>query len=308
MRSFLDKFKKGLDITRTALSRNVKGLFGENKAWSEDDYEELEAALISTDLGVNYSMRLVEDVRERYRRGVIKTADDILRIARDDVRGIMDKDVPPMTFADSGPTVIIMVGVNGSGKTTTAGKLGKLYQAEGKKVMFAACDTFRAAATEQMKIWGERVGCDVVTGKKGSDAAAVAFDACKAAIASDVDMLFIDTAGRQHTKKGLMDELAKIHRTIDRACPGAPHESWLVVDGSAGSNGLMQAREFSKTHPLTGLCLTKLDGSGKGGIVVAIHEELHLPVRFIGLGEEPEDLQPFDSQMFAEALFPEHLV
>ncbi len=308
MRSFLDKFRKGLDITRTALTRNVRGLFGENKAWSEDDYEELEAALISTDLGVNYSMRLVEDIRERYRRGIIKTADDILRIARDDVRRIMDKEVPPSTLAASGPTVFLMVGVNGSGKTTTAGKLGQLYKNEGKKVMFAACDTFRAAAVEQLKIWGDRVGADVIAGKQGTDAAAVAFDACKAAIARNVDMLFIDTAGRQHTKKGLMDELTKIHRTIERACPGAPHESWLVVDGSAGSNGLMQAREFSKAHPLTGLCLTKLDGSGKGGIVVAIHEELHLPVRFIGLGEEPEDLQPFDSKMFAEALFPEHLV
>jgi fused signal recognition particle receptor len=308
MKSFLEKFKKGLDITRTALTRNVGGLFRDNRVWTEDDYEELEAALISTDLGVGYSMRLVEDIRERYRRGAIKTADDILRIARDDVRRIMDKDVPPMNIAPSGPTVYLMVGVNGSGKTTTAGKLGQLHKAEGKKVMFAACDTFRAAAVEQIKIWSDRVGCDVVAGNKGADAAAVAYDACKAAIARDVDMLFIDTAGRQHTKKGLMDELGKIHRTIERACPGAPHENLLVVDGSAGSNGLMQAREFSKIHPLTGLCLTKLDGSGKGGIVVAIHEELHLPVRFIGLGEEPEDLQPFDSRMFAEALFPENLV
>ena len=308
MKAFFDKFKKGLDITRTSLTRNIKGLFTDVGEWSDDDYDELEAALIGSDLGVNYSTRLVEDIRERYQRGLIKTAEDIIRIAREDVREIMDKDVPPMKIAADGPTVFLMVGVNGSGKTTTSGKLGKLYSDEGKKVMFAACDTFRAAAVEQMKIWGERVGCDVISGKPGADAAAVAYDACKAAIARKVDILFIDTAGRQHTKKGLMDELAKIHRTIDRACPGAPQESWLVVDGSAGSNGLMQAREFSKALPLTGLCLTKLDGSSKGGIVVAIHDEFHLPVRFIGLGEEPEDLQPFDSNMFAEALFPEHML
>ena len=221
MKAFFDKFKKGLDITRTSLTRNIKGLFTDVGEWSDDDYDELEAALIGSDLGVNYSTRLVEDIRERYQRGLIKTAEDIIRIAREDVREIMDKDVPPMKIAADGPTVFLMVGVNGSGKTTTSGKLGKLYSDEGKKVMFAACDTFRAAAVEQMKIWGERVGCDVISGKPGADAAAVAYDACKAAIARKVDILFIDTAGRQHTKKGLMDELAKIHRTIDRACPGA---------------------------------------------------------------------------------------
>ena len=308
IKSIFDKFKKGLDITRTALSRNIRSIFSSERPWTEDDYEELEAALIQSDLGAQYTTRFVEDIRERYQRGQIKTADDIIQIARDDVVERLKVESRPINFNSSGPTILLMVGVNGSGKTTTTGKLGKLFSDDGKKVMFAACDTFRAAAIDQLKIWGERIGCKVIHGKPNGDAAAVAYDACKSAIANDIDVLIIDTAGRQHTKKNLMDELAKVQRIIDKALPGAPHETWLVVDGSTGSNGLMQAREFGKATPLTGLCLTKLDGTGKGGIVVAIHEELDLPVRFIGLGEAPEDLQPFNPEHFAEAIFPQNLV
>ncbi len=304
MKSLFDKFKQGFDFTRTAIARSLQSIFSGAHAWTEEDYEDLEAALIGADLGVAYTTRLVQEIRERYSRGQIKTAADILEVARADVAGIMARDASPMRFAAEGPTVILLAGVNGSGKTTTAGKLGKLYQNDGKSVIFAACDTFRAAAIEQLELWGERVNCPVIAGAHGADAAAVAFDACKAASARGIDVLLIDTAGRQHTRKSLMDELAKIHRTLDRACPGAPHETWLVVDGSAGSNGLVQAREFTRATPLTGLCLTKLDGSSKGGIVVAIREELKLPVRFVGFGEAPEDLQPFDAQMFADAIFP----
>jgi fused signal recognition particle receptor len=308
MRALFDTFKRGFDITRTALSRSLQGLFVETREWTAADYERLEAALIGADLGVAYTTRLLDDVRDRYRRGQIKTADDIIRVAREDVVRIMGRDVAPPAFAANGPTVILLVGVNGTGKTTTAGKLGKLYRDSGKTVLLAAGDTFRAAATEQLKIWGQRSGVPVTAGNPGADAAAVAFDACQAAIARRLDVVLIDTAGRQHTKKGLMDELAKIRRTVGRACPGAPHESWLVVDGSAGSNGLVQAREFGRATPLTGLCVTKLDGTSKGGIVVAIHQELGLPVRFVGLGEAVADLQPFDARMFAEAIFPAGMV
>ena len=302
------KFRHGLARTRTSIGRNVKGIFTSQGTWGEDEYEALEAALIGADLGVAYTTRLVEDVRARYARGEIATADDIIQIAREDVSRIMHRDDPPLNLAADGPTVVLFVGVNGSGKTTTAGKLAQRCQAEGNTVLMAACDTFRAAAIKQLQLWGERVGCDVVAGADKGDAAAVAYDACKRAQRDGIDLVLIDTAGRQHTSRQLMDELAKIHRTIGKALPGAPHETWLVVDGSAGSNGLLQAREFGKAMELTGICLTKLDGTSKGGIVVAIHEELELPVRFVGLGEAPEDLQLFDADAFAEAMFPRDLV
>ena len=196
-----------------------------------------------------------------------------------------------------------MVGVNGSGKTTTTAKLAHLLKQDGKSVLLAACDTFRAAGTKQLEIWGERVGVPVVAGQQHGDAAAVAFDAVKAAISRKVDVLIIDTAGRQHTKKSLMDELGKLKRTIDKACPGAPHEVLLTVDASTGTNALIQAREFGKLCEVSGLLLTKLDGTGKGGVVVAIRHELGYPVYFAGFGEELDDLQPFENKTFAKALF-----
>jgi fused signal recognition particle receptor len=303
MKSFLEKFKAGLQRTKTQLVRNVHSIFTDTGAWTDEHYDDLEASLIGSDLGVKVSLRLVEDIRDRYNRGLIETADDILAIAKAEVSRIVGGNMPPIRENSSGPTVILMVGVNGSGKTTTTGKLGKLWSDDGKSVMLAACDTFRAAATEQLKIWGERINCPVVAAGHGADAASVAYDAVKSAGAKGIDVVIIDTAGRQHTKVGLMNELAKIRRTIDKACPSAPHETWLVVDGSTGTNALSQAREFGRATELTGLCLTKLDGSGKGGVVVAIREELDLPVRFIGLGEEPDDLQPFNPDYFAEAMF-----
>jgi fused signal recognition particle receptor len=196
-----------------------------------------------------------------------------------------------------------MVGVNGSGKTTTIGKLASRLKGEGKKVVLAACDTFRAAAVEQLQLWGERTGCQVISAKHGADPASVAFDATKAAIAREADYLLIDTAGRQQNQKGLMDELAKIRRSIEKVCPGAPHEVWLTVDSTLGANVLSQAREFSKTTGVTGLVLTKLDGTGKGGMVVALHQEFELPTFYIGLGEQPEDLQPFCAEYYTNALF-----
>ena len=303
MKSLLSTFKRGLERTKTRLVRNIRSIFVDGQEWDAGNYDDLEAALIGADLGVRIATRLVEDIRDRYGRGLIKEADDILRVAKDDIVGIMDREAPPIAIAPNGPTAILLVGVNGSGKTTTAAKLAHMWQAEGRSAMLAACDTFRAAAIDQIKIWGDRVGCPVIASQHGADAAAVAFDAAQAAVARQTDYLIIDTAGRQHTRKGLMDELTKVKRTLDKACPGAPHETWLVVDGSTGGNALAQAREFGRAADVTGLCLTKLDGTYKGGIVVAIHEELSLPVRFIGLGEGMDDLQPFDAQLFADAVF-----
>ncbi len=303
MKSLLSAFKHGLLKTKTSLMRNIASIFTGNKAWTEDDYEMLEASLISADLGIKVTDRIMTDIRQRYERGEIKTAEDIIAIAEADICKQFEGHDPEVKLNEDGLTVILMIGVNGSGKTTTTGKLAHLWKKDGKKVMLAACDTFRAAAVEQLIIWGERIGCPVISSHHGADAAAVAYDAVQSAVSKNMDVLIIDTAGRQHTKMGLMNELEKVKRTVNKAYPGAPHETWLVVDGSTGTNALIQAREFGKVTDLNGLCLTKLDGSSKGGVVVAIHDELEFPIHFVGLGEKPEDLQPFDSDMFAKALF-----
>ena len=304
MTSILQVFQRGLQRTKTALVRRIHGAFADTGVWDDDTYDELEAALISTDLGVDVSLRIVGDIRERYELGLIKTTEDIMPVAREAVGGFLaDGEQRPLCIAADGPTVVLIVGVNGSGKTTTAAKLAYMWQQDGRSVMLAAADTFRAAAIEQLQIWGERVGCPVVAGKQGGDAAAVAYDAVAAATRRAVDILLVDTAGRQHTRRGLMEELSKIRRTVDKACPGAPHEVWLTVDASSGTNALVQAREFGRLCDVTGLVLTKLDGTGKGGIVVAIHGELGIPVRYVGLGEQMTDLQPFDRDVFVQALF-----
>jgi len=300
--SIFDKFKSGLQRTKTMLARNIQTIVTGTNEWNAETYERLEAALIGADLGVNVSTTLVAGIRDRYERGLIKTTEDIIRVARHDISETLTHS-SPIIWRDDGPTVILLVGVNGSGKTTSAGKMAYAWKAEGKSVMLAACDTFRAAAVDQIKIWGERAGSEVIASTHGADAAAVAYDAATAAVARQADILLIDTAGRQHTRKGLMDELNKIFRSIGKACPGAPHEVWLVVDGSTGTNAVVQAREFTRVVDLSGLCVTKLDGTSKGGAVVAINAELQLPIRFIGLGEQLDDLQPFDAEMFAGAIF-----
>lgn len=299
-------FKSGLQKTTTAVSRAFSSLVSGEKAWSEENFDDLEALLISADFGVTASGKIVEDIRERYKRGLIHSSEDIRSIARADVIEIMCRNNRPINFAPEGKlTVILMVGVNGSGKTTTAGKMAWSYQRQGKKVVLAACDTFRAAAVDQLKLWGERSGAQVVSAAPGADPSSVAFDATKAALARGADLLIIDTAGRQHNRKSLMDELGKICRTIDKVYPGAPQEVWLTVDSSLGGNAINQAREFSKVSGLTGLVLTKLDGSGKGGMAVALHQEFGFNVFFVGLGERPEDLQVFDPEFYAAALFDE---
>jgi fused signal recognition particle receptor len=303
MKSLFSVFSEGLQKTKTALVRGIQGLFTDTKPWTEETYEELEAALLATDLGVAATTQLVADVRDRYTRGQIATASDVYAVIRQDVAAMLKDDRPLVRENPNGPTVILMVGVNGSGKTTSIAKLAHLWKEEGRKVILGACDTFRAAGAVQLEIWGERLGVPVVAGQTGRDAAAVAFDAVQAGCQRGADLVLVDTAGRQHTRRELMEELTKMRRTIGKALPGAPHEVWLTVDASMGSNVLVQAREFGRLCEVTGLVLTKLDGTGRGGIVVAIRRELGYPVKFIGLGEKPGDLQPFDGEMFAKALF-----
>ncbi len=303
MFSLVDKFVKGLQRTKTHLVRNIQSLFTQTRVWTQEDYDKLEETFLKADLGVHITQRLLAEIREQYERGLIHTSADILNIARAQLLNSFTQNPPKeIQWADQGPTVILLVGVNGSGKTTTCAKLAHIFQEDGKSVILAACDTFRAAAIEQLKIWAKRLECQIVAGKHGTDAAAVAFDAVTAARSRQVDIALIDTAGRQHTKKGLMDELAKIQRTIAKASPSAPHEVWLVIDGSTGSNALQQARVFSHSVNLSGICITKLDGTSKGGIAVAINEELKIPILFIGLGEELVDLQPFAPDIYVNSL------
>ena len=305
MKSVFNVFHRGLRKTAVSFSRKIGGCFSDVKGWTDESYDALEAALIGSDFGVPVTMRIIENIRERYERGGIKTGEDIITVAKSEILAILNKNPRELSFKGDGLTVLLLVGVNGCGKTTTAGKLAHLLKNEGKKVMLAACDTFRAAAIEQLNLWGEKIDSYVVSAKHGADPSSVAFDAVQAALTRNYDYLIIDTAGRQHTKKGLMDELAKMNRSIGKVYPGAPQEIWLVVDGSIGANALVQAREFSKFGNVNGLVCTKLDGTGKGGMVVAIKEEFDLPVLFLGLGERPEDLQPFSPSMFVEALFEE---
>lgn len=297
-------FKKGLQKTAVSVSRTISGLFTGEKKWDSEAFEELEFALVAADFGVKAAGEIVKELKEAYDLGKISTSADIYSEATKLVTEILRKNQRQINFAAApSPTVILMVGVNGSGKTTTIGKLAQRWQSEGKKVVLGAADTFRAAAVEQLQLCGERTNCHVVAGKPQADPASVAFAAAEYAVQNHADIVLIDTAGRQQTRKALMDELSKIVRAIGKACPDAPHEVWLTVDASLGSNALSQAREFSKSANLTGLVLTKLDGSGKGGMTVAIHREFELPTFFTGFGEAPEDLQEFDPEMYAAALF-----
>jgi len=304
MKSLFSIFKRGLEKTTTKVTRSIAGMFSGVKSWTPADFDDLEAALIAADFGVAASLRIVGEIRDQYERGKIGTTADIFQVAENMVAEILKCNVRPINYAPAGqPTVILFVGVNGSGKTTTIGKLAARFRQDGKTVMLAAADTFRAAAVEQLKLWGERTGSTVISAKHGADPASVAFDAVSAALARNTDILLIDTAGRQQNSKGLMDELAKICRSVDKVYPGAPHEVWLTVDSSLGANALSQAREFSQTAKVSGIVLTKLDGSGKGGMAVAVNQEFKLPTFFAGLGEQPEDLQEFNPDYYAAALF-----
>lgn len=296
-----DKFKAGLQRTKEKLSHEITRIVTGSPKLDEDALEEIEFTLIGADLGMPMTQRILAAVRETY-ESQGKDGLDVLGIARREISNSFEGGGAALQ-ARPGLTVVSMVGVNGTGKTTTAAKLAHRIHGEGKSSVLAACDTFRAAAVEQLKEWGGRLDVPVVAGSYGADPAAVAHDAVSAAHARKVDYLLVDTAGRLHTKNNLMQELEKLHRIIGRQEPEAPHEVLLVVDATTGMNALNQAREFHKAVPLTGVVVTKLDGTSKGGMVVAIHNELGLPIKFIGLGEQADDLQPFDPAQFAQALF-----
>ena len=298
------KFKAGLARTQSKLVHEIKRIVTRSPKLTAESLEEIEQALIAADLGVAMTTQIVAAVKKAYEtQGTAGL--DYLAIARAEIEKSRSTNKPGLIKAPSGPTVVSIVGVNGTGKTTTSAKLAHLIQSQNQTALLAACDTFRAAAIEQLKLWGARLKVEVIAGAYGADAAAVAHDAVTAAHSRKADYLFIDTAGRLHTKHNLMQELHKLHRVIGKQLAGAPHEVLLVLDGSTGMNALNQAREFNKAVPLTGLIVTKLDGTSKGGMVVAIQKELGLPIKFVGLGEQPDDLQPFDAKQFAQALFEE---
>jgi fused signal recognition particle receptor len=298
------KFKAGLQKTQSKLTHEIKRIVTRSPRLELGTLEELEAALIAADLGMAMTTQIIDAVKKSYETQG-SAGLDVFAVARAEVEKSLASNKPNLISAPGGLTVVSIVGVNGTGKTTTSAKLAYWTQSQKKTAVLAACDTFRAAAIEQIKLWGERLKVEVVASAYGADAAAVAHDAITAAKARKADYVFIDTAGRLHTKHNLMQELQKLHRVIGKQLPGAPHEVLLVLDATTGMNALNQAREFHKAVPLSGLVVTKLDGTSKGGMVVAIQKELGLPIKFIGLGEQADDLQPFDAKQFAEALFEE---
>jgi fused signal recognition particle receptor len=299
-----DKFKAGLQKTHSKLTHEIKRIVTRSPRLEAGSIEELESALIAADLGMQTTLQIVEAVKQGYETQGANGV-DIFGVAEREVQAILSAQDGALRRAASGLTVVSIVGVNGTGKTTTAAKLAHFVQGNGQTALLAACDTFRAAAIEQIKLWGQRLKVEVIAGAYGADAASVAHDAVAAAQARDAAYLFVDTAGRLHTKHNLMQELQKLHRVMGKQLPGAPHEVLLVLDATTGMNSLNQAREFHKAVPLTGLVVTKLDGTSKGGMVVAIQKELGLPIKFVGLGEQAEDLQPFDPAQFSKALFGE---
>lgn len=300
---FFDRLKSGLSKTHENLVGRIDTLLLGKKQIDADTLEELEEILITADIGVSTAVELIRTLEQRLKRNELQDADALRRALKEEILARLAKHCAPLDTAAHVPFVIMVIGVNGVGKTTTIGKLACRYTAEGKKVLLAAGDTFRAAAAEQLEIWGERVGVDVIRHQEGADPSAVVFDACKAALARKCDILMVDTAGRLHTKVNLMEEMKKIRRVIGREIPGAPHETLLVLDAATGQNALSQAKLFKEAAEVTGIALTKLDGTAKGGIVVAVSNEFKMPVRYIGVGESAEDLREFDPAQFVEALF-----
>lgn len=299
-----DKFRVGLAKTHSRLVHEIKRIVTLSPKLEAASLEELEAALIGADLGMAMTVQIVDAVKKAYEtQGGAGL--DVFAVAANEIEKSFAAANLNLREVPDGVSVVSIVGVNGTGKTTTSAKLAHFAQSQKKTAILAACDTFRAAAIEQLKLWGQRLKVEVIAGAYGADPASVAHDAVTAAQARKANFLFIDTAGRLHTKHNLMQELQKLHRVIGKQLPGAPHEVLLVLDATTGMNAMNQAREFNKSVPLTGLVVTKLDGTSKGGMVIAIQKELGLPVKFIGLGEQADDLQPFDPKQFARALFQE---
>ncbi|HXX27315.1 MAG TPA: signal recognition particle-docking protein FtsY [Terriglobales bacterium] len=302
--SFFDRLKEAVTRTRENLTERIEEVVSFGKEIDRRTLDDLEATLIGADLGTTTTREILGKLRDKADRKQIQNVEELKRLLKEELLAILNAaNTRPVEKVEGMAEVILVVGVNGTGKTTTIGKLAQVFRSQGKTVLLCAADTFRAAAIEQLEIWGDRTGSEVIRTKPGSDPAAVLYDALKAASARHADYVIVDTAGRLHTKTNLMAELEKMRRTAQRLIPGAPHEILLVMDATTGQNGLQQARQFTGSVGVTGIVLTKLDGTAKGGVVVAISRELGLPVRYVGIGEKPGDLLPFDSQEFVDSLF-----
>ena len=299
---FFDKLKEGLSKTRKSITEKIDQVLVSFGKVDDDLFDELEEILVTADLGVDTAVRIIEDTKKKVRERKITEPSKIKDIIKEALVEILGEETEKLDIEPS-PAVIMVIGVNGVGKTTSIGKIASMLKKQGKKVMLAAADTFRAAAIDQLEIWSKRVDVELIKQDEGSDPAAVIYDAIQAARARKVDVLICDTAGRLHTKKNLMEELRKVSRIIDREMPNAKRENLLVLDATTGQNAVTQAKTFSEVSEVSGIVLTKLDGTAKGGIVIAIKSELNVPVKLIGVGEQLDDLQPFDAKDFVEALF-----
>jgi fused signal recognition particle receptor len=299
-----ERMKEAVARTRENLSERIDEAVALSKEIDRHTLDDLEATLIGADLGSATTHQVLENLRERADRRQIRNVEELKRLLREELLAILNAaNTPPVEREEGVPEVVLVVGVNGTGKTTTIGKLAQTLRSDGKTVLLGAADTFRAAAIEQLEVWGQRTGVEVIRTKAGGDPAAVLYDALEAANARHIDCVIVDTAGRLHTKSNLMQELEKMRRTAQRLIPGAPHEVLLVIDATTGQNGLQQAKLFTDAAAVTGVVLTKLDGTAKGGVVVAIARELGLPVRYVGVGEKASDLLPFDPKEFVDSLF-----
>jgi fused signal recognition particle receptor len=303
----IDKLKGALKKTAQVLNTDVRTLFVPGRQIDNDFLQEMEEKLLQSDIGVANVDKILLEVRERWRLGKIRNAEDCLAVIKEELlAGWESADQRELKFSPSGPTVILVAGINGAGKTTSIAKLAWLLKNEmGKKVIVCASDTFRAAAVDQLTIWADRIGVEIIKHKMGADPAAVAYDACDAAKSRGADVLIVDTAGRLHTQEHLMRELTKIRDVVAKKIAGAPHEALLVLDATTGQNAVLQAKNFGQAIGITGIILAKLDGTAKGGVVLAIRDQLKIPVKFIGLGETPQDIETFDPKRFVDALFGE---
>jgi fused signal recognition particle receptor len=301
--TLLDRLKSGIEKTRAGLAEHLETAIAGRKEIDADLLEELEYTLVSADIGIKTTGEILELIRQRASRGTLSNVGELRQLIEAHLIEVLQATERPLPRVSVPPAVVLVVGVNGTGKTTTIGKLTRLYKSEGRSVLLCAADTFRAAAIEQLEIWGARTATEVVHQKPGADPSAVLFDALQAGKSRKIDYVIADTAGRLHTKSNLMAELEKMRRTAQRIIPDAPHEVLLVMDATTGQNGLEQARRFTETSGVTGIVLTKLDGTAKGGIVIPIARELNLPIRYVGVGEKVEDLLPFEADKFVASLF-----
>jgi fused signal recognition particle receptor len=302
-KGFFQRLKQGLFKTHQGLVSKIDQLIAGKKKIDDDLLAELEEILITSDIGVKTTQELLHNVAVKVQRKELEDADLLKKNLQEQMLHILSQQENPLNLSTARPFVITVIGVNGTGKTTTIGKMAQKFKAQGKSVLLIAADTFRAAAIEQLEIWGQRAGCDVIKQKSGSDPSAVVFDGLKAAKARGIDVVIVDTAGRLHTKVNLMEELKKVKRIVEREIPGAPHEILLVLDATTGQNSISQAKMFNQAVGVTGIALTKLDGTAKGGILIAISDELKIPLRYIGIGEKLDDLREFNARDFVEALF-----